>query len=203
MTDLPRLAVVCGSLQAASTNRAALTVVREVLDARLSETVEADIASIPLFNPENGDDPGPAVERLRTVFDRADIVVVASPEYAGGVPGALKNAFDWIVGSGELYGKPMAIISSGTSGGQHARTSLIRTLTWQGAHIVGHLGIASPMTKMVDGRITHAETLTAIQSLANVLTSVASMTDDERLALVTRITREAGVEDGHVAPMQG
>jgi NADPH-dependent FMN reductase len=32
----------------------------------------------------------------------ADAVLVSTPEYAGGMPGALKNALDWLVGSGEL-----------------------------------------------------------------------------------------------------
>jgi chromate reductase len=32
----------------------------------------------------------------------ADAVLISTQEYAGGMPGALKNALDWLVGSGEL-----------------------------------------------------------------------------------------------------
>ena len=47
----------------------------------------------------------------------ADAVLVAAPEYAGGVAGVVKNAFDWVVGAGSMYRKPIAVISAGTSGG--------------------------------------------------------------------------------------
>jgi NAD(P)H-dependent FMN reductase len=52
---------------------------------------------------------------------RSDAVLIAAPEYAGGVAGTIKNALDWIVGSGELDTKPVAGISAGTSGGAFAR----------------------------------------------------------------------------------
>ena len=42
--------------------------------------------------------------RLSVIGADADAVWIATPEYAGGMPGALKNALDWLVGSGELYG---------------------------------------------------------------------------------------------------
>ena len=33
-------------------------------------------------------------------------MLIAAPEYAGAIAGVMKNALDWIVGSGDLYGKP-------------------------------------------------------------------------------------------------
>lgn len=48
-------------------------------------------------------------------------MVIASPEYAGGTAGGLKNALDWLVGSGELDDCAAGVISSGTTGGEHAR----------------------------------------------------------------------------------
>ena len=85
----------------------------------------------------------------------ADAVVVAVPEYAGAVAGAVKNAFDWTVGGADVYRRPMAVISAGTSGGPFARQMMVQTLTWQGAHVVDELGIAAPRTKSdADGRIT-------------------------------------------------
>ena len=46
---------------------------------------------------------------LRTGVAGADLVLLATPEYAGGMPGSLKNALDWLVGSGELYDKDVAM----------------------------------------------------------------------------------------------
>jgi chromate reductase len=55
---------------------------------------------LPYFRPD--DDGDPEVMRLRQAVAAADAVWIATPEYAGGMPGALKNALDWLVGSGEL-----------------------------------------------------------------------------------------------------
>ena len=68
--------------------------------------------------------------------------------------GVLKNALDWLVGSGELYRKPVAVLSAATSGGLHARATTTRTLTWQGAHVIEELGIAGPRAKIDQGRVT-------------------------------------------------
>jgi NAD(P)H-dependent FMN reductase len=40
-------------------------------------------------------------------------VLIASPEYAHSLPGAHKNALDRLVGSGELYAKPVGLRAQG------------------------------------------------------------------------------------------
>jgi NAD(P)H-dependent FMN reductase len=61
-------------------------------------------------------------------------VLIATPEYAGGMPGTLKNALDWLVGSGELYGKPVVIVSAAPSAerGQNARGWVADVVRMQG-----------------------------------------------------------------------
>ena len=68
----------------------------------------------------------------------------------------MKNAFDWLVGSGELYRKPVALLSAGTTGGFHARRMMAQTLTWQGAYVVAELGISSARTKLEGGRLNES-----------------------------------------------
>jgi NAD(P)H-dependent FMN reductase len=205
---LPRMVqilVICGSLQRVSANRAAL----DVAQARLAaggvrvETF-ADLAAIPPMNPDHGDDPGPAVLRLRAQLHSADAVLLAAPEYAGAIVGVVKNALDWIVGSGELHGKPVGLLSAGTSGGVFARRDLVRTLCWQGAHVVASLGIAGPGPKSVaeaDGarRFTDAATIAEIEALASSLAAAVAQRPSERLAAVTSLARDAGVDPGPLA----
>ena len=186
-----RVLSICGSLQRASANRAALDAARAYLrrvapDVEIEEAVE--LGTIPAFNPDLVT-PGVAVETLRAQIARSHVVMVAAPEYAGGVAGALKNAFDWIVGSGELYSKPVVVVSAGTSGGVNARASIIRSLTWQGAHVVGELGIVAPRTKSdADGRFTDEATVREIEQLAQLAVDAPVLAPEARLDLVRGVT---------------
>jgi NADPH-dependent FMN reductase len=56
----------------------------------------------------------------------SEAVLIAAPEYAGALAGTVKNALDWIVGSGELYAKPVAVMSAGATGRPFARQSSSR-----------------------------------------------------------------------------
>ena len=201
---MTRLLTVCGSLQTVSMNRAALNVAQA--HARTFDEVTVDdfdrLADLPALNPDLIDAPGPHVDDWRHRVGIADVVLIASPEYAGSLAGSLKNALDWIVGSGELYAKPVALLSAGTSGGHYARQALVQTLTWQGAHVVAHLGIAAPRTKSdADGRLTDEPTIAAIRQLTALVIGAPQMAPDARLALVTAIVDAAGVEAGHIAPL--
>jgi len=51
------------------------------------------------------------------------------------VPGALKNALDWVVGSGELVEKPVALFNASPRS-TYAQASLLETLTVMSAKIV-------------------------------------------------------------------
>ena len=44
---------------------------------------------------------------------RPTALLIATPEYAHGLPGSLKNLLDWLVGSGELYGKRVVVAQRG------------------------------------------------------------------------------------------
>ena len=50
-------------------------------------------------------------------------------------PGTLKNALDWIVGSGELSGKPVAIVNA-SSRGKFAQASLKEILSTMDARLL-------------------------------------------------------------------
>ena len=94
---------------------------------------------MPHFNPElDGDEPPATVRTLRALAGAADAILIATPEYAHEMPGSLKNALDWLVSSGELYGKPAAVLcgSPALERGTFARDALQRTLEAEGASVV-------------------------------------------------------------------
>ena len=197
-----QLLTVCGSLQRRSANRAALEAVASVAISAGAVVDDFDrLAEIPAFDTDNADEPVEAVEDWQRRVRAADVVLVAAPEYAGGLAGGIKNAFDWLVGSGDMYRRPVAVISAGTSGGEYARREMAQTLTWQGAYVVGELGIAAPRTKSDDqGRFDDPPTLAAIAALTRELLGAAALPVADRASVATRVVESLGIDTAHVTP---
>jgi NAD(P)H-dependent FMN reductase len=144
---------------------------------RLSEagvTVErVDVSpGFPAFQPEAVDDPPHAVRMVRQAFEQADGLVFAVPEYAGGMPGWVKNITDWMVGSASMFERPVAVVSAATAGGAHAIEQLARTLTWQGAFVVSTCSIPAPLTIVRDGAVTDADALARLHGTSDALLAV-------------------------------
>ncbi|MGZ4798078.1 MAG: NADPH-dependent FMN reductase [Acidimicrobiia bacterium] len=191
-----RIASLCGSLGPGSANAAALSAATATLARRGVEVVAVDgLDEVPAFRADCVDDPPAPVRRLRDAFEAGDGVMIAAPEYAGGLAGAVKNALDWCVGSASLYRRPVAVLSAGTTGGAFAVEELVRTLSWQGALTVATLGIASPNTKRgADGTFTDTPTLRAIGGWADTLADAVTGPGAERLALVARAVEPYGID---------
>jgi len=199
-----RLLTVCGSLQGRSANRAALEAASAVAVPAGAMVDHFDrLADVPAFDPDRTEESIEVIDVWRRQVNAANVVLVAAPEYAGAVAGALKNAFDWLVGSGELYRKPVAALSAGTSGGLHARRMMTQTLTWQGAYVVAELGIASPRTKSDEhGHLNDKATLAAIASLTHVLLGAPAMAADELVGLATKVVDSLDIDVSHIAPAE-
>jgi NAD(P)H-dependent FMN reductase len=105
------------------------------------------IDRLPFFNPDlDGDEVPPAVESFRAEMRGAQGLLISSPEYAHGVPGVLKNALDWLVGStqGEIVDKPVALINASPRS-THAQASLVETLRTMSARVVADVGLTSSL----------------------------------------------------------
>jgi NAD(P)H-dependent FMN reductase len=107
---------ISGSLRAASSNGALLDAAARLAPEGARIVRFEGIGALPHFNPDlDLEPPPPAVAQWRDALRGADAILLSSPEYVHGVPGALKNALDWIVSSGELSGKPLALINTSRS----------------------------------------------------------------------------------------
>ena len=123
-----RILAISGSLRAQSTNTTLLQALRSVAPAGVAVVVYTELHQIPLFNPDLETASLPPVIRWRAALADADALVISSPEYAHGIPGALKNALDWVVGSGELSRKRVGLLHA-SGRGVHAQASLRDILT--------------------------------------------------------------------------
>jgi NAD(P)H-dependent FMN reductase len=125
---------ISGSLNAISSNSALVRAMRPT-SGDVDVVLWDELRDLPHFRPdEEGDEH---VASLRRAVAQADAVLISTPEYAGGMPGALKNALDWLVGSGELYGKPVVIMSAAPSPerGANARRWVAEVAAMQGAAV--------------------------------------------------------------------
>jgi NAD(P)H-dependent FMN reductase len=108
-----RILAISGSLRAASSNGAVLKAAAMLAPPDMHLVPYGGLACLPHFNPDHDIDPAPGpVLTLRREIGLADGLLIASPEYAHGVPGSLKNALDWLVSSLEFPDKPVALINA-------------------------------------------------------------------------------------------
>lgn len=131
-----RILAISGSLQAKSGNTVLLeTAAKQAGD---TEVVRFDgLADLPPFNPDV--EPPPSVELWRRALAESDAVLVATPEYGFSLPGVLKNAIDWVIGSGELERKVVGITAAVNDAerGRRGLRALADTLRAVSARIVG------------------------------------------------------------------
>jgi NAD(P)H-dependent FMN reductase len=96
------------------------------------------LAGLPAFNPDHDGERVPeAVAELRREIAAADAVLFCTPEYAGSLPGSLKNLLDWTVAAVRCTGKPVAWISVAAEGrGMGAQDALASMLGYLGATVI-------------------------------------------------------------------
>tara|TARA_R110000868_G_scaffold45115_2_gene150030 strand:- start:103 stop:624 length:522 start_codon:yes stop_codon:yes gene_type:complete len=143
-----RLLAISGSLRAVSSNRALLDAAVALAPDGVEIVIYDGIGALPHFNPDISDDAQPAsVTEFRSALARADGVIFSTPEYAHGVPGVLKNALDWVVGTSELVDKPVALFNASPRS-TFAVASLSETLSVMSAQ----LSAAGGLTVQLAGR---------------------------------------------------
>jgi chromate reductase len=134
-----RILAISGSLQARSGNLALLRAAAASVPEGVEVVVFDGVRDLPHFNPdlETSEAP-PAVRAWRRALAESDAILIASPEYGHSLPGALKNAIDWVIGSGELYAKIVAITAAvpGPERGRRGLSALRQTLDAVSASIV-------------------------------------------------------------------
>ena len=138
---------ISGSLRAASSNSALLRAAAALAPPCVTISVYGGLATLPPFTPDldgEGAALPPVVGELRRLVGAADGLLIASPEYAHGVPGALKNALDWLVSSVDFPGKPVALLNARPRA-THAYAALAETLATMSADLVADPALVVPL----------------------------------------------------------
>ena len=145
---------ISGSLRTASVSTALLKTASTRMPQHVKLTIYDGLGNLPHFNPEiDTEFPPPPVSDFRSQLNNSAGVIISTPEYAHGIPGVLKNALDWLVASGELYEKPVALFSASPRG-RFAHASVIETLMVMMARLIPEAFVnVSPPLGMGNGEL--------------------------------------------------
>src|SRR5262245_31749274 len=108
-----RILALSGSLQASSANLVLLHVAVASAPDGVEIVISDHLRHLPHFDPDaEAVGEAPTVQAWRNALAESDAVLIASPEYGHSLPGALKNGIDWVIGTGELERKVVAITAA-------------------------------------------------------------------------------------------
>ena len=141
MTTPPTtILLISGSLRSGSTNAAVLQTAQAIAPAGVDAIIYGGLESLPHFNPDHDADPlPPAASAFRHQLSAVDAVLFSTPEYAGALPGSLKNLLDWTVGDAASSGMPVGWINASARGGGAAGARASRTPRRRDVYgLVGH-----------------------------------------------------------------
>ncbi|MFC9999057.1 NADPH-dependent FMN reductase [Nocardia sp. NPDC127526] len=180
MSTPQRILLISGSTRDTSTNTAALRTIADLAPAEIEARLYDGLVGLPAFIP--GDQAAPAaVAALRAEIGAADAVLICAPEYAGMIPGSLKNLLEWTVGTGDLYGKPVAWINVAHEGRGDAAVATLRT-------VLGYVG--ADIAEAACGRIT------VLRDMVGADGTVADPSVRERLAIaLTALAEHASIAE--------
>ncbi len=124
-----------------------------------SLTIFKDLKSLPHFDPELSiNNPPKEIIEFRKNIEKADGMIICTPEYIFSIPGGLKNGIEWCVSTTVFSDKPIGLITASASGIKgHEELQLI---------------MKTVMTKFTD------ETTLLIQGIKGKINEQAQITDD-------------------------
>lgn len=156
---------ISGSLRAISSNAAVLDALALVAPPRLRIRRYQGLGDLPHFNPDIEMAGLPdAVAAFRGQVAEADGLILSSPEYAHGIAGSFKNGLDWLVGSTDFPGKPVAVINAAPRA-HHAEAQLAEILKTMSARLIEDCSITLP----IQGSRLDAAGIAATEALAEPL----------------------------------
>lgn len=155
-----------GSLRKQSYNTYALEALSQLAPEGVEVSIFYGIRDLPLFNPDLEGEPVPAVVSLKSALQSASGLIIASPEYAHGISGVMKNALDWLVSGEEFVCMPVMLVNTSPRA-FHAQASLREVITTMSGDIIEEACLSIPLL----GSKLDAEGILLDKALKSVLES--------------------------------
>jgi chromate reductase, NAD(P)H dehydrogenase (quinone) len=164
-----KLLAISGSLRSKSSNTRLVERVAEIAGDKIAIDIFSDLQRLPHFNPDEEPSANAFVRDLTQRMRVAQGFLVSTPEYAHGLPGTLKNALDWLVGTDAFIEKPFVLLHA-DSRSIYAPQSLREILTTMSGIHVSQADLTIDLQRNVDGS---KEILLSDSSTANIQASLA------------------------------
>lgn len=155
-------------------------------DTRLVKLTDA---GLPIFNPDVK--RGREWERVQLDVLWADAILIATPDYHGSAPGAVRNFMDyfWKEFTGRLFGYIVASHEKGLTVQDQLRTTIRQCYGWSMPYGIGFNGDAvfSKDGALIDNRLGER-----VEMLARDLTIYGRLIHHQFESDIARFPREAG-----------
>lgn len=146
---------ISGSLREASTNTELLKAMRDSSDDKIRVELLQGTNAVPNFNVDDEGARTPdTVIAIAQQVERADGLIFSVPEYAHGIPGALKNLLDWLVSREEFPNKPVFMVHA-SNRGAFVRKSLAEVLRTMSANLLDEDALTIHLMGKTPQQISH------------------------------------------------
>lgn len=109
--------VINGSANENSSNQKLIDNLSDLTKDFFSLIIFNDLKTLPHFDPELSANNTPkAILDFRRSIEKADGVLICTPEYIFSIPSGLKNAIEWCVSTTVFSDKPIGLITASANG---------------------------------------------------------------------------------------
>lgn len=123
---------IIGSASQHSANQQLVEIIIQQTKDHFDFIICPDLKTLPPFDPEQSTDAPPQlISDLRNEIEKADAILICTPEYVFSIPAGLKNLIEWCVATTVFTDKPTALLTASSSGqkGHEALQLIMKTLS--------------------------------------------------------------------------
>ncbi len=137
-------------------------------------TVFNDLKTLPHFDPVlSTDDTPKSIVEFRNAIEKADGIIICTPEYVFSIPSGLKNAIEWCVATTVFTDKPIGLITASANGikGHEELQLIMKTV------MAKFTDKTVLLIQGVKGKFDLEDNLTDVETITRLNTFVKSVTD--------------------------
>jgi chromate reductase len=170
MAENKTIFVIIGSASQNSANQKIIDNLTKLTQDNFHFTVCTDLKTLPHFDPElSSNNPPEQIIELRNKIEKADGIIICTPEYIFSIPSGLKNVIEWCIATTVFSNKPTGLITASASGKKaHEELQLIMKTAMAKFSIQTTLLIQGVKGKINEqGQIIDKNTLENLTKFAN------------------------------------